>query len=99
MINDPVIKMTKGINLKTVEVSVEAVATVNISDEPHGELMVDLWPDIHQVGNLQGSPSMPWGKQETSIVKIFFFWPDRLKPGQHFTLHSFSTVLKPQLFT
>lgn len=29
-------------NLETVEVSVEAVATVDISDEPHGELMVDL---------------------------------------------------------
>lgn len=45
-------------NLEAVEVRVETVAIGNVSDKAHGELIVDLRPDVHQIGNLQGSPSM-----------------------------------------
>lgn len=45
-------------NLETVEVCVEAVATGNVSHQAHGKLAVDLRTDVHQIGNLQGSPSM-----------------------------------------
>lgn len=46
-------------NLKTVEVCVETVAIGNVSDQAHGELTIDLRPDVHQIGHLQGSPSKP----------------------------------------
>lgn len=36
------IKIKKGMNLKTVEVSVETVAVGNITDKPHDEFPVDL---------------------------------------------------------
>lgn len=45
-------------NLETVEVCVEEVAIGNISHQAHGKLAVDLRTDVHQIGNLQGSPSM-----------------------------------------
>lgn len=58
-------------NLETVEVRVEAVATGNVTNNLHDELTIDLRPNVHQVWNLQGFPSMPWDRQAEQTLKNY----------------------------
>lgn len=52
-------------NLKTIEVCVEFVLTLDVCDQTHGQLFIILVPDVHQGSDIQRQAIYTWWIQYT----------------------------------